>query len=122
MQSDMGMGPQGFMDGMMDSGMGQMDAQSDLATPSPSFGNRQGPGTPMMDMAVQPPRNMEDMNRIYAVSMSSAGRASQASRASSEVASLSVRDNVNAISLVKCTMGHDETGQKDARGRRDGRP
>ncbi|VBB88438.1 Catalytic subunit of the SWI/SNF chromatin remodeling complex, putative [Yarrowia lipolytica] len=66
MQSDMGMGPQGFMDGMMDSGMGQMDAQSDLATPSPSFGNRQGPGTPMMDMAVQPPRNMEDMNRIYA--------------------------------------------------------
>lgn len=70
--NDMGMGPQGFMDGMMDAGMGpgpmdaQQQQQNDMATPSPSFGNRQVGG--MMDMAVQPPRNMEDMNRIYAVS------------------------------------------------------
>lgn len=82
--NDMGMGPQGFMDGMMESGMGQME-QNDMATPSPSFGNRV-PGGGMMDMAVQPPRNMEDMNRIYAVSTDNEQRAtSEASNERSEL-------------------------------------
>lgn len=93
--SDLGMAPQ-FLDPMMD--QSNLMDQGDLSTPSPSFANRpnpqgqgQGqPGTPMMDMNVPQPRNMEDMNRIYAVSTNK--------EASSVAASLRNATNSKAVS------------------------
>lgn len=62
------------MDGMMDSSMNMDGGQNDMSTPSPSFANRPNPGqpgTPMMDMnsSVPRPQSMEDMHRLYAVSI-----------------------------------------------------